>query len=96
MWLTAEMKREETAATAAPTGLKVAVCSTVLVPGSTSRQWAARKLTPRMGLDTAARRKVHINDCAPKQRFLVTFHHEEIDLLSAPANGGPVGTDPDL
>jgi hypothetical protein len=58
MWHNVETKWAAAAARAAPTGLRLWVCSTVLEKGSTRRRLAARKSTPRIGLETAANKKV--------------------------------------
>ncbi len=57
--------------------------------GSTSRRWAARKSTPRIDFETAARMKETTKVWRPKLSFLVTFPLEEIGFPSAPDKSGP-------
>jgi len=81
---------------AAPTGLRVSALITVLEKGSTRSLCAAKKSTPRIGLVTAARIKVHKNEAAPKTNLFDTFPQEAMPLPSAPTRAGPDDASPDL
>ncbi len=50
----------------------------------------ARKSTPRIGLETAAKMKVQRKARAPKFNVLLMDPNDEIDFPSAPERGGPV------
>ena len=72
-------------------GFRVFESSTWRPTGSTSSPWADKKSRPRMGLYTAARKKVTKNVRSPNERRRRTVPHVGIDLPSAPESCGPVG-----
>ncbi len=96
MWLMEAAKWDGKAATAAPIGRRDEADRTQREKGSTNNLWAARKSTPRMGLETAAKMKEQRKTDEPKQRRFVTEPQDGIGLPSAPARAGPEGGAEDL
>ena len=77
------------AETAAPNGLRVAASKTRQEKGSTRRRCAARKSTPKIGFETAAKMKVQRKVRKPKLRVRVTVPQEAIVFPSALVSGKP-------
>ncbi len=72
-------------------GFRVFESSTRRPTGWTSSPWADKKFKPRMGLCTAARKKVTKNVRSPNERRRRMVPHVGIDLPSAPESCGPAG-----
>jgi hypothetical protein len=72
-------------------GFRVLESSTWQPTGSTSSSWANKKSKPRMGLYTAARKKVTKNVRSPNERQQRMVPHVGIDLPSAPESCGLAG-----
>jgi len=89
-------KRDTTAEIAAPTGLRVAALRTVLVKGSTNKRFAAKKSTPSIGFETAAKMKEQRKEAGPKTNLFEIFPQEAMLLPSAPTRGGPEEDSEDL
>jgi hypothetical protein len=58
---------------------------------STSRGFAARKSTPKIGLETAARMKEQMKVRRPKDNVFFIDPQEGMERPSAPVSGGPEG-----
>jgi hypothetical protein len=72
-------------------GFRVFESSTWRPTGSTSSPWADKKSKPRMGLRTAARKKVTKNVRSPNERRRRMVPHVGIVPPSAPQSWGPAG-----
>jgi hypothetical protein len=72
-------------------GFRVFESSTWRPTGSTSSPWADKKSKPRMGLYTAASKKVTKKVRSPNDRRRRMVPHVGVDLPSAPASCGPAG-----
>jgi hypothetical protein len=72
-------------------GFRVFESSTWRPTGSTSSPWADKKSKPRMGLYTAASKKVTKKVRSPNDRRRRMVPHVGVDLPSAPDSCGPAG-----
>jgi hypothetical protein len=89
-WQRAAARRERAGCAAgADRGQSESASNTCLEDGSTKSLLAAKKSIPRMGLETAARMKLHRNVRRPKVRVFLTVPQEGMDFPSAPMSGVP-------
>ena len=70
-------------------GQSESASNTCLEEGSTRSLFEARKSIPKMGLETAARMKLHRNVRRPKVRVFLTVPQEGMDFPSAPVSEVP-------
>jgi hypothetical protein len=87
----ANLERSAPAVGVLESGFRVFESSTWRPTGSTSSPWADKKSKPRMGLRTAARKKVTKNVRSPNERRRRMVPHVGIELPSAPDSCGPAG-----
>ncbi len=72
-------------------GRRVSESRTWRENGSTSRRFAARKSTPKIGLETAARMKEQMKVRRPKDNIFLIDPQEGMERPSVPVSGGPEG-----
>jgi hypothetical protein len=89
-WHSAAARREGAGREAgSDRGQSESASKTCLEEGSTKSLLAARKSIPKMGLETAARMKLHRNVRRPKVSVFLTVPQEGMDFPSAPMRGVP-------
>jgi hypothetical protein len=89
-WQSAAASRERAGGEAgSDRGQSESASKTCLEEGSTKSLFEAKKSIPKMGLETAARMKLHRNMRRPKVRVFFTVPQEGMDFPSAPMSGVP-------